>query len=121
MAATGCQHRPVLIEKRLIKQGGGVNVKAWENLHESAGSRAGLKAAQAAQEATASRHSPLRRKETLDELYPNSGGGEKAVPERKRHHHHHHHHDGASRGRGGGGGGGGAGANAGPLHHHKRY
>nr|CAH7713270.1 unnamed protein product [Callosobruchus chinensis] len=91
--------------------------QAWENLHESAGSRAGLKAAQAAQEAAAaSRHSPLRRKETLDEPYPGGGGGgEKAAPERKRHHHHHHHHEGASRGRVGGG------ANAGPLHHHKRY
>ncbi|XP_044269189.1 uncharacterized protein LOC123014242 isoform X1 [Tribolium madens] len=74
--------------------------QAWENLHESAGSKAGLKA-------NNSNHSPLRRKETLDEPYRNSerhrDGSELVVTEafngnkaaeKKRHHHHHHHHDG---------------------------
>ncbi|GLV45530.1 uncharacterized protein CBL_02550 [Carabus blaptoides fortunei] len=49
--------------------------QAWENLHESAGSKAGLKATAAAQAAAAQaatgNHSPLRRKETLDEPYRN--------------------------------------------------
>ncbi|KAF2906005.1 hypothetical protein ILUMI_00172 [Ignelater luminosus] len=78
--------------------------QAWENLHESAGSKSGLKPG------TAGNHSPLRRKETLDEPYRNGerhrdgselvvsdvsafNGGVKAT-EKKRHHHHHHHHDG---------------------------
>lgn len=72
--------------------------QAWENLHESAGSKTGLKA-------SASNHSPLRRKETLDEPYrgerhrdgsqlvSETFNGAKAA-EKKRHHHHHHHHDG---------------------------
>ncbi|XP_066156690.1 uncharacterized protein [Euwallacea fornicatus] len=71
--------------------------QAWENLHESAGSRSGLKS---------SNHSPLRRKETMDEPYRgrdgterhrdtsemvvNEGYGSKGG-EKKRHHHHHHH------------------------------
>ncbi|XP_018327254.1 uncharacterized protein LOC108738356 [Agrilus planipennis] len=64
--------------------------QAWENLHESAGSKEGLK------------HSPLRRLETMDEPpfrernhsvtdHPASVVLDKA--EKKRHHHHHHHHD----------------------------
>ncbi|XP_018571372.1 uncharacterized protein LOC108911033 [Anoplophora glabripennis] len=72
--------------------------QAWENLHESAGSKTALKAA-----ATAN-HSPLRRKETLDEPYrtdrhrdgsePADTFSGKPAAEKKRHHHHHHHHDG---------------------------
>ncbi|KAJ8924654.1 hypothetical protein NQ315_000805, partial [Exocentrus adspersus] len=74
--------------------------QAWENLHESAGSKTGLKAANAA-----NNHSPLRRKETLDEPYRTErqrDGSELVVSEtfngkppseKKRHHHHHHHHD----------------------------
>ncbi|CAG9854104.1 unnamed protein product [Phyllotreta striolata] len=78
--------------------------QAWENLHESAGSKAGLRAASAAN------HSPLRRKETLDEPYRSErhrDGSEMVVSdvygaktagaaaaEKKRHHHHHHHHEG---------------------------
>ncbi|XP_074031901.1 uncharacterized protein isoform X2 [Leptinotarsa decemlineata] len=75
--------------------------QAWENLHESAGSKAGLKAAH-------NNHSPLRRKETLDEPYrperqrdgpemvgsDNFGAKGSAAVEKKRHHHHHHHHEG---------------------------
>ncbi|KAF5278300.1 hypothetical protein FQR65_LT03568 [Abscondita terminalis] len=77
--------------------------QAWENLHESAGSKSGLKAANAA---NSGNHSPLRRKETLDEPYRNGerhrDGSELVVTdaynsgskgEKKRHHHHHHHHD----------------------------
>ncbi|KAF5305313.1 hypothetical protein FQA39_LY09278 [Lamprigera yunnana] len=77
--------------------------QAWENLHESAGSKSGLKAANAA---NSDKHSPLRRKETLDEPYRNGerhrDGSELVVTdtynsgpkgEKKRHHHHHHHHD----------------------------
>ncbi|XP_072396415.1 uncharacterized protein [Diabrotica undecimpunctata] len=73
--------------------------QAWENLHESAGSKAGLRVA------NASNHSPLRRKETLDEPYRTErhrDGSEMVVSdvysakgaEKKRHHHHHHHHEG---------------------------
>ncbi|CAH1170006.1 unnamed protein product [Phaedon cochleariae] len=67
--------------------------QAWENLHESAGGKTPPKAAP-------DRHSPLRRKETLDEPYR---AGHRDAPdlaqvahgaEKKRHHHHHHHHDG---------------------------
>ncbi|KAJ8962939.1 hypothetical protein NQ314_005656 [Rhamnusium bicolor] len=72
--------------------------QAWENLHESAGSKTGLKVA------NANNHSPLRRKETLDEPYrteKHRDGSELVVTdalngkptEKKRHHHHHHHHD----------------------------
>lgn len=72
--------------------------QAWENLHESAGSKTGLKAA-------ANNHSPLRRKETLDEPYRTErhrDGSDMAISEahnckggveKKRHHHHHHHHE----------------------------
>ncbi|KAK9877979.1 hypothetical protein WA026_020194 [Henosepilachna vigintioctopunctata] len=73
--------------------------QAWANLHESAGSRNGLKAS--------SQHSPLRKKETLDPPLKNSerprNGPEMASnesidgnrgAEKKRHHHHHHHHQG---------------------------
>nr|XP_022921270.1 uncharacterized protein LOC111429562 [Onthophagus taurus] len=77
--------------------------QAWENLHESAGSKTGLKVA------ANGNHQPLKRKETLDEPYRNgerqrdgselvvsdstafNGSGKSA--EKKRHHHHHHHHD----------------------------
>ncbi|KAH1008514.1 hypothetical protein HUJ05_009064 [Dendroctonus ponderosae] len=64
--------------------------QAWENLHESAGSKSG--------------HSPLRRKETMDEPYRAREATERhrdsaeivvsdgAKGEKKRHHHHHHHH-----------------------------
>ncbi|XP_011168469.2 CUB and sushi domain-containing protein 3 [Solenopsis invicta] len=77
--------------------------QAWENLHETAGHKAG--------------HPPLRRKETLDEpgyrenfrgnnterdgselvvsdvaAYPSSKHA--SVSDKKRHHHHHHHHHG---------------------------
>jgi hypothetical protein len=84
--------------------------QAWENLHHES--------AAAGNKAKASNHSPLRRKETLDELvsggYRNVGGTERdgselvvndttaamylpkpsavAAAEKKRHHHHHHHH-----------------------------
>ncbi|XP_031346688.1 uncharacterized protein LOC116173386 isoform X1 [Photinus pyralis] len=78
--------------------------QAWENLHESAGSKSGLK------NANADNQSPTRRKETLDEPYRNGerhrDGSElvvndssafnsppKSSGEKKRHHHHHHHHD----------------------------
>lgn len=74
--------------------------QAWENLHESAGSKAGLKGP------NSSNHSPLKRKETLDEPYRNGerhrDGSELVVSEtfngnkaseKKRHHHHHHHHE----------------------------
>ncbi|XP_056639770.1 uncharacterized protein LOC130447135 [Diorhabda sublineata] len=73
--------------------------QAWENLHESAGSKAGLRAT------NATNHSPLRRKETLDEPYRTErhrDGSEMVVSdlysgakgvEKKRHHHHHHHHE----------------------------
>ncbi|XP_015607067.1 uncharacterized protein LOC107273415 [Cephus cinctus] len=77
--------------------------QAWENLHETAGPK--------------TNHSPLRRKETLDEpgyrenyrgnnterdeselvvsdvaAYPS--GKHASVADKKRHHHHHHHHHG---------------------------
>ncbi|CAH1101957.1 unnamed protein product [Psylliodes chrysocephalus] len=79
--------------------------QAWENLHESAGSKAGLRAAAANAAANHSNHSPLRRKETLDEPYRverHRDGSEMVVSEaygpkgaeKKRHHHHHHHHEG---------------------------
>lgn len=76
--------------------------QAWQNLHESAGSKSGLKAS-AARTNHQGNHSPLRRKETLDEpmrterqrdaseMVVNEAYGAK-VAERKRHHHHHHHH-----------------------------
>lgn len=87
--------------------------QAWENLHESAGSKSGLKAASASAGAPsgvpgvpgAANHSPLRRKETIDEPPYRNGerhrdGSEMVVSdaaaykgEKKRHHHHHHHHD----------------------------
>ncbi|XP_076289244.1 uncharacterized protein LOC143213361 [Lasioglossum baleicum] len=81
--------------------------QAWENLHETAGQKAG--------------HPPLRRKETLDEpgyrenyrgnnnnterdgselvvsdvaTYPSSK--QASISDKKRHHHHHHHHHGNS-------------------------
>lgn len=79
--------------------------QAWENLHETAGHKAG--------------HPPLRRKETLDEpgyrenfrannterdgselvvsdvaAYPSSKHA--SVSDKKRHHHHHHHHHGSA-------------------------
>ncbi|XP_031831619.2 uncharacterized protein LOC116426602 isoform X1 [Nomia melanderi] len=81
--------------------------QAWENLHETAGQKAG--------------HPPLRRKETLDEpgyrenyrgsnnnterdgselvvsdvaTYPSSKHA--SISDKKRHHHHHHHHHGNS-------------------------
>ena len=79
--------------------------QAWENLHETAGTKAN--------------HTPLRRKETLDEpgYRENSRGNNQtereatsdlpanensaypaskhtSVIEKKRHHHHHHHHHG---------------------------
>lgn len=85
--------------------------QAWENLHESAGSKAGLKASRA----SGANHSPLRRKETLDDPHFNrerhrEGSAELVVAdiattsnqqhaalrpsgEKKRHHHHHHHHE----------------------------
>lgn len=62
--------------------------QAWENLHESAGSKSG--------------HSPLRRKETMDEPFRAREASERhrdsaemvvsTKGEKKRHHHHHHHH-----------------------------
>lgn len=76
--------------------------QAWENLHESAGSKSGLKTA------PGDNHPPLRRKETLDEQFKNNerhrDGSEMVVSdaspfggnkqsEKKRRHHHHHHHD----------------------------
>lgn len=75
--------------------------QAWENLHESAGTK--VKSMNGG-----SNHSPLRRKETLDEPYRNNErhrdgsemvisetfNGNNKVGEKKRHHHHHHHHDG---------------------------
>ncbi|XP_011149089.1 uncharacterized protein LOC105188998 [Harpegnathos saltator] len=79
--------------------------QAWENLHETAGHKAG--------------HPPLRRKETLDEpgyrenfrgnnterdgselvvsdvaAYPSSKHA--SISDKKRHHHHHHHHHGSA-------------------------
>ncbi|CAH0548073.1 unnamed protein product [Brassicogethes aeneus] len=68
--------------------------QAWENLHESAGSKAGSK--------QNPNHSPLRRKETLDEPYRGdrhrdaselvaSEAFANKAAEKKRHHHHHHH------------------------------
>lgn len=96
--------------------------QAWENLHESAGSKTGLKVV-----ADAAHHSPLRRKETMDterhregsELvvsdvaaYPPRGQSEK-----KRHHHHHHHHnDGRGPHKESG-----RGEWRSPHHNHKRY
>ncbi|XP_065160832.1 uncharacterized protein [Atheta coriaria] len=67
--------------------------QAWENLHESAGSKGlgGMKPGSG---------SPLRRKETMDEPSYNArhgdrhgDGGGMPAGEKKRHHHHHHHHD----------------------------
>ncbi|XP_026470514.1 uncharacterized protein LOC113374759 [Ctenocephalides felis] len=76
--------------------------QAWENLHESAGSKTGLKI----QDRTAAAgvggiHSPLRRKETMDE--PDGGNGfmhrnGAGMQEKKRHHHHHHHHSSSANG-----------------------
>ena len=82
--------------------------QAWENLHESASSKAGLKAKSNFN--LNNNHQPLKRKETLDEPFRNSerhrDGSELIVSdtkafsnsknnlmEKKRHHHHHHHHD----------------------------
>ncbi|KAF7263969.1 hypothetical protein GWI33_000807 [Rhynchophorus ferrugineus] len=83
--------------------------QAWQNLHESAGTKAAAAAAAAVASAQSSpnNHSPLRRKETMDEpirgreaverqrdgseMVVNDTYGAKGV-ERKRHHHHHHHH-----------------------------
>ncbi|XP_050300518.1 uncharacterized protein LOC126739043 [Anthonomus grandis grandis] len=68
--------------------------QAWENLHESAGSKSGLKPGQHSNGS----HSPLRRKETMDEPYRarderHRDSSEMVVgAEKKRHHHHHHHH-----------------------------
>ncbi|KAK9728146.1 hypothetical protein QE152_g18163 [Popillia japonica] len=82
--------------------------QAWENLHESAGSKTGLKVA-----AASANHQPLKRKETMDEPFRgserhrdgselvvsdaaaayNAKGGGGGGNEKKRHHHHHHHHD----------------------------
>ncbi|CAG9771055.1 unnamed protein product [Ceutorhynchus assimilis] len=68
--------------------------QAWENLHESAGSKQVLKSVNG-------NHSPLRRKETMDEPYRERhresselvvDDGMKGATEKKRHHHHHHHH-----------------------------
>lgn len=61
--------------------------QAWENLHQSASSKA------------ANAHPPLRRKETLDreglrdgsELVVSDVYPQRSTPEKKRHHHHHHH------------------------------
>lgn len=69
--------------------------QAWENLHESAASKSGLKPAN---------HSPLRRKETMDEPYRAERHSAEMVGtdmygakvEKKRHHHHHHHHESRS-------------------------
>ncbi|KAJ9583467.1 hypothetical protein L9F63_022192 [Diploptera punctata] len=83
--------------------------QAWENLHHES--------VTAGNKSKSSNHSPLRRKETLDEPvgggYRNVGGTERdgselvvndtaamyppkpsavAAAEKKRHHHHHHHH-----------------------------
>lgn len=81
--------------------------QAWENLHESAGSKAALKSLN---------HSPLKRRETLDDpiSYRNAhhrvsnegmrDGSELVISDvaaypprgqhdKRRHHHHHHHHD----------------------------
>lgn len=83
--------------------------QAWENLHESAGSKTGLKAAAAHHTHSHSHsHSPLKRKETLDEPYrtdrhrdgsevvhSDASSGKGGV-EKKRHHHHHHHHENRS-------------------------
>lgn len=68
--------------------------QAWQNLHES--TSIGPKS---------SNHSPLRRKETMDEPYRKEGtertrdtsemvvsDGARGGAEKKRHHHHHHHH-----------------------------
>lgn len=68
--------------------------QAWQNLHES--TSIGPKS---------SNHSPLRRKETMDEPYRKEGtertrdtsemvvsDGARGGGEKKRHHHHHHHH-----------------------------
>lgn len=67
--------------------------QAWENLHESAGSKSGLRAQPP---------DNLKRKEALDEAFKNGRhreGPEMSMPdgEKKRHHHHHHHHDAKSR------------------------
>lgn len=78
--------------------------QAWENLHRSAGGKAGVKP-------------PLRRKETMDEPMGYNPKGHRmgegmrdgselvvsdvaaikpsAVADKKRHHHHHHHHVGS--------------------------
>lgn len=66
--------------------------QAWENLHESAGSKTGLKVA------SGDSNSPIRRKETLDEPPRREsseieGFGAGKPSEKKRRHHHHHHHD----------------------------
>lgn len=66
--------------------------QAWENLHESAGSKTGLKVA------PGDNSSPIRRKETLDEPSRREsseidGFGAGKPSEKKRRHHHHHHHD----------------------------
>ena len=83
--------------------------QAWENLHHES--------VTAGNKSKGSNHSPLRRKETLDEPvgggFRNVGGMERdgselvvndtaamyppkpsavAAAEKKRHHHHHHHH-----------------------------
>ncbi|XP_045463133.1 uncharacterized protein LOC123672859 [Harmonia axyridis] len=73
--------------------------QAWENLHESAGSKSRLNAA------SSSTHPPQRRSESMDDQFRNSerqkDGSELVVnelfngsksSEKKRHHHHHHHH-----------------------------
>lgn len=89
--------------------------QAWENLHESAGSKTGLKVAAATNISPSGNHSPLRRKETMDiepqhqyrrrdssgdliecNSSPSGAGGTRSSAtggEKKRHHHHHHHHD----------------------------
>ncbi|KAL1518181.1 hypothetical protein ABEB36_001843 [Hypothenemus hampei] len=86
--------------------------QAWQNLHDSAGSKSGLKSSP-----NTGNHSPLRRKETMDEPYRNNhhhrdkDTSEMMVAEKKRHHHHHHHHhkdggrDWINNSNGGGGGG----------------
>lgn len=77
--------------------------QAWENLHESAGSKTSLKVANGVS------HASVRRKDTLDDPFRNTerhrDGSELVVSdvsafnsgpkssEKKRHHHHHHHHD----------------------------
>lgn len=93
--------------------------QAWENLHESAGSKSGLKP-------DSGNHSPLRRKETMDEpfrardvaerhrdtseMVVNDGYGPKGAEKKRHHHHHHHHKEGREWG-----------ANRPPPGGHKRY